>query len=374
MADVRIKNISKYFGEHAIINSLSLDIKDGEFVTLLGPSGCGKTTLLRMIAGLENIDSGDIIVNGKRYNDIPAQNRHIAMVFQSYALFPHMTVYANVRFGLKINKVAPRVIEEKIQWALSFLGLAGLANRLPKEISGGQRQRVALARALVLDPQVLLLDEPLSNLDTALRETAMEELKRIHRQVGTTIVYVSHNQTEAMTLSDRIALLNAGQLEQYDTPRMVYDYPATLYAASFIGSPTMNIVDGVIDRKDDLLGIAASLGFIRLDKGMEARLESRLGMSVKVGIRPQNIAYADHYSARRSSDTMVPITVELVQSQGDRSLVIGKAHGETMLRFLVSREHEIEADRTIQAFIDGRKIHLFDGQNKNIFSSASECS
>jgi ABC-type sugar transport system ATPase subunit len=366
MADVLIKNVSKYFGDHAALDTLDLEIKNGEFVTLLGPSGCGKTTLLRMIAGLEKIDKGDIFVNNKRYNDIPAQYRRVAMVFQSYALFPHMTVYSNVRFGLKINKVAPNIIEEKIAWALSLLGLKGLENRLPREISGGQRQRVALARALVLDPEVLLLDEPLSNLDTALRETAMEELKRIHRQVGTTIIYVSHNQTEAMTLSERIALLNAGRLEQYDTPRMVYDFPKTLFSATFIGSPTMNFFNGRISRRDDMVGVITPIGFIRLEKEVDKYITGIAETEVKVGIRPQNISYADHYSARRSSDTMITVVVELVQSLGDRSLVVGKTETGAIIRFLVTRESEIRSDQAAQVFIDGRKIHLFDERNNNI--------
>ena len=366
MADVSIKNVSKYYGNHAVIDALDLEIKNGEFVTLLGPSGCGKTTLLRMIAGLDKIDKGDIFVNGKRYNDIPAQHRRVAMVFQSYALFPHMTVCANIRFGLKINKVEPKKIEEKIAWALAMLDLTGLEKRLPREISGGQRQRVALARALVLDPEVLLLDEPLSNLDTALRESAMEGLKRIHRHVGTTIIYVSHNQTEAMTLSERIALLNAGRLEQYDSPRMVYDFPKTLFAAAFIGSPTMNFFDGQITCEGDMVGVSIPPGFIRLEKEIGGRLQSLTLKEVKVGIRPQNIACADQYSARRYSDTMVSIVIELVQPLGDRSLVVGKAPNGSVLRFLVTRENEIKPDQTVAVFIDGRKIHLFDQQHRNI--------
>ena len=369
MADVVVKGISKYFGDHQVISTLDLEVKSGEFVTLLGPSGCGNTTLLRMIAGLEKIDKGDLYIGGRRYNDIPAQRRHVAMVFQSYALFPHMSVYDNIRFGLKIRKAGKEEIKRKCAWALSLLNLDGIESRLPREISGGQRQRVALARALVLDPEVLLLDEPLSNLDTTLRDKAMEELKRIHRQVGKTILYVSHNQVEAMTMSDRIALLNAGRLEQYDTPRTVYDEPRTLFSASFIGSPAMNIFEGQIEHEDDVMGVSTPIGFFVFDKEAALRTQAMAGSAVTVGIRPQNIARADHYAARRYSDTMVTLNVELVQSLGDRSLVVGRGENDTVIRFLVTREDDIGPGQRLPVFIDGRKIHLFDPLRRtNLFS------
>jgi multiple sugar transport system ATP-binding protein len=373
MADVVVKGISKNFGDHRVIGNLDLEVKDGEFVTLLGPSGCGKTTLLRMIAGLEKIDKGDLFVGGKRYNDIPAQRRSVAMVFQSYALFPHMSVHDNIRFGLKIRKVRKEEIKRKIAWALSMLNLDGLENRLPREISGGQRQRVALARALVLDPDVLLLDEPLSNLDTTLRDKAMEELKRIHRQVHTTIIYVSHNQVEAMTMSDRIALLNGGCLEQYDTPRMVYDEPRTLFSASFIGSPAMNIFEGRIEREDDMMGVSTPIGFFMFDKEAALRTQAMAGSAVTVGVRPQNITRADRYAARRYSDTMVTLTVELVQSLGDRSLIVGRGENDAVVRFLVAREDDIGTGQQLPVFIDGRKIHLFDPlRQMNLLSKQSD--
>src|SRR5271157_300973 len=274
MAEVLLKSISKRLGASQIIDCLSLDVKDGEFVTLLGPSGCGKTTLLKMIAGLETVDKGDLFVGGRRYNDLPAQDRKLAMVFQSYALFPHMSVRQNIRFGLSVSKAPAETIRRKLAWAVDMFGLSGLEERLPREISGGQRQRVALARALVLDPDVLLLDEPLSNLDAALRETAMEELKRIHHQVGKTIIYVTHNQVEAMTMSERIAVLSAGRLEQYDTPRMVYDAPATRFSASFIGSPAMNFLDGTVEVRGDDAGVVTQIGFVKLDKDRFGRMQA----------------------------------------------------------------------------------------------------
>jgi multiple sugar transport system ATP-binding protein len=345
-------------------------MKNGEFVTLLGPSGCGKTTLLRMIAGLETIDKGDLIVGGRRYNDIPSQRRKVAMVFQSYALFPHMTVAQNIRFGLTVNKTPAETISQKLAWALDLFRLAGLEDRMPRHLSGGQRQRVALARALVLDPDVLLLDEPLSNLDAALRETAMEELKRIHHQVGKTILYVTHNQVEAMTMSERIAILNAGRLEQYDTPRMVYDAPATRFAASFIGSPAMNFLDGTVEVRGEDAGVVTSIGFVKLDKDRFGQAQRMIGRKITAGIRPQNIAYAEHHESKRYSDTTLRVSVELVETLGDRSLVVSRGEKGTALRFLITRDIEIEPREMVEVFVDGRRVHLFDPQtNINVFAS-----
>jgi multiple sugar transport system ATP-binding protein len=360
MAEVILKNVSKRFGGRRVIGELDLEIKNGEFVTLLGPSGCGKTTVLRMIAGIVNVDEGDIYIGGKRATDVPAQHRRIAMVFQSYALFPHMTVRDNVRFGLKIAKVSREAMHQKTGWALTMLKLDGLESRYPRELSGGQRQRVALARALVLDPEVLLLDEPLSNLDATLRDRAMEELKLIHRTVGKTIIYVSHNQVEAMTMSDRIALLNAGRLEQYDTPRIVYDSPKTLFSALFIGSPVMNILHGKIAREHDITGASTPIGFFTFDKDLAAKALDKIGRDVAVGIRPQHIARADRHSTRRYSDTVITVDVELVQSLGDRSLIVAKVENEAVIRFMVTREDDIFAGQRMPVCIDGRKIQLFD--------------
>jgi ABC-type sugar transport system ATPase subunit len=316
-----------------------------------------------MIAGLESIDGGEIRIGGKRCNEIAAQYRRVAMVFQSYALFPHMSVYENIRFGLKIGKMAEERIREKIAWATDLFGLSGLERRLPKEISGGQRQRVALARALVLDPEVLLLDEPLSNLDTALREAAMEELKRIHRQVGKTIVYVSHNQTEAMTLSQRIAILNAGRLEQCDTPQTVYDFPRTLFSATFIGSPTMNFFQGRIARRGDTLGVETPIGYLKIDETVTHRGLAE-GRELIAGIRPHNISCREDRGARRYSDSMVSVRVELVQSMGDRSLVVGRGENDAVVRFLCTADDEVKQDQNVSIFIDGRRIHLFDPAEK----------
>lgn len=362
MADVVLRNIRKRFNDTTVIENFSLEIQNGEFVTLLGPSGCGKTTLLRMIAGLETIDGGDLLISGKRFNSVPPQKRKIAMVFQTYALFPHMNVRENILFGLKIKKSPLSLMQQKLSWVLPLLDLNGLEDRLPKELSGGQRQRIALARALVLDPDVLLLDEPLSNLDAALREMAMEELKRIHRQVGKTIIYVTHNQVEAMTMSERIAIINHGKLEQYDRPKMVYDMPRTVFAGQFIGSPPMNFLEGTIVVNNDTIGVMTAIGFIQLDRSRAGCVESFIGRKVMVGIRPQNISYIEHRASRRVSDSNFELYIELVEVMGDRSLIVGRL-GDVILRFLITREAELVPDQKVLVFIDGRRIHLFDPES-----------
>ncbi len=368
MADVILKSFTKKYGSFTAIENLSLEIKNGEFVSLLGPSGCGKTTLLRMIAGLETIDGGELYIGGKLYNNMPSQKRKIAMVFQSYALFPHMSVRKNILFGLKINKVPQAEMSQKLNWVVNLLHLKGLEERFPREISGGQRQRVALARALVLDPDVLLLDEPLSNLDAALRETAIEELKRIHRQVGKTIIYVTHNQVEAMSMSERIALMNVGHVEQFEKPRMIYDKPKTIFSGEFIGSPPMNFYNGEFHIDDVSTGIMTSVGFLKLDAERAAKIRELHGRKVVVGVRPQHVYFKGHHARRRHTDTDIELTVELIENLGDRSLVVGKNKNGTILRFLVTRDDELHIEDKMSVFADGRKIHLFDPSTRlNIF-------
>jgi multiple sugar transport system ATP-binding protein len=369
MAEVVLKGITKKYGSHLAVDKLNLSVGDGEFVSLLGPSGCGKTTLLRMIAGLEGVDEGEVLVGGVSYNRLPAQKRNIAMVFQNYALFPHMTIRNNILFGLKLKKIIPIRMEQKLTWVINLLHLQGLENRLPRELSGGQRQRVALARALVLDPDVLLLDEPLSNLDAALRETAIEELKNIHRKVGKTIIYVTHNQIEALTMSERIALINHGNLIQYETPKMLYDHPETVFTAEFIGSPPMNFFRGQIIVEGKNAGIETPIGFLRLNKDRTTQILAMHHTEVVVGIRPQSIYYVEHVAQRRHTDTNIDVVVELVENLGDRSLIVAKSSGGTLVRFMVTREDELCCGRTMSVCIDGRVIHLFDPRTRlNIFS------
>ncbi len=243
MATVETRNITKHFGEVEAVNGVDLSTKEGEFLVLLGPSGCGKTTLLRMIAGLEEPTSGEILIGGQVVNELPPRARKIAMVFQSYALYPHMTVFKNIAFPLKAQGVPKETWRSKVEWAASMFGIEKLLHRKPRELSGGEKQRVALARALVREPTVFLLDEPLSNLDAKLRTSAREELQQFQRRIGTTTIYVTHDQVEAMGLGDRIAVMNQGKVRQLGTPQVVYHEPADTFVATFLGSPPMNLVE-----------------------------------------------------------------------------------------------------------------------------------
>src|SRR5881392_1338153 len=245
MAVVETRDLTKVFKEGGLgaVNSVNLETREGEFLVFLGPSGSGKTTLLRMIAGLEAPTSGDILIGGRVVNDLSPRERRIAMVFQSYALYPHLSVYRNIAFPLQAQKVKRKLEREKVQWAASMLGIGGLLERKPRELSGGERQRVALARAIVREPAVFLLDEPLSNLDAKLRASAREELERFHRRIGTTTIYVTHDQVEAMAMGDRVVVLHQGYVRQIGTPKEVYDQPADTFVATFLGSPPMNLVE-----------------------------------------------------------------------------------------------------------------------------------
>ena len=248
-SDVRLRGIKKRYGKLEVIHGVDLDIEAGEFVVFVGPSGCGKTTLLRMIAGLEEISEGDLQIAGDRVNDVPSSRRGVAMVFQSYALYPHKTVYDNLAFGLKIAKVPKDEIDRRVQAASQILQISDYLKRLPKALSGGQRQRVAIGRAIVRDPKVFLFDEPLSNLDAALRTRMRVELKTLHRRLGATMIYVTHDQVEAMTLADKIVVLSKGKVEQVGKPLDLYNKPASLFVAGFIGSPQMNFITGEFARK-----------------------------------------------------------------------------------------------------------------------------
>ncbi len=250
MATVETRGIKKYYGDVAAVNGVDLVTREGEFLVLLGPSGCGKTTLLRMIAGLETPSEGELVIGGEVVNDLPPRARKIAMVFQSYALYPHMTVFKNIAFPLKAQRVRKAAIPQKVEWAASLFGIGHLLHRKPRELSGGERQRVALARALVREPAVFLLDEPLSNLDAQLRASARDELQQFQRRIGTTTIYVTHDQVEAMGLGDRIAVMKAGTVRQIGTPQEIYNEPADAFVARFVGSPPMNLVEC----RDHILG------------------------------------------------------------------------------------------------------------------------
>ncbi len=293
MATVSIRTVRKAFGSTEVLHGVNVEVADGEFVILVGPSGCGKSTLLRMIAGLENISRGEIAIGGRVVNNVPPKERDIAMVFQNYALYPHMTVRDNMAFSLLLAKAPKNVIDEKVGRAADILGLAPYLERFPRQLSGGQRQRVAMGRAIVRDPQVFLFDEPLSNLDAKLRVAMRAEIKDLHQRLKTTTVYVTHDQIEAMTMADKIVVMNSGNVEQFGAPLELYDRPANLFVAGFIGSPSMNMLDGHLDGGDVVFGLA------RLPLTAHQRW-MLTGDRVTIGVRPEGfelIATGGHFDA-----------------------------------------------------------------------------
>lgn len=362
MAEVRLENIYKHYGKSCVVEDLCLHIKDGEFLTLVGPSGCGKSTTLRMVAGLEEITEGELYINNRLFNTVPSKNRGIAMVFQNYALFPHMSVRDNIAFGLKIKKTAKDVIDNKVAWALKLLNLEGLDDRKPRKLSGGQRQRVALGRSLVLEPDVLLLDEPLSNLDAILRTQMRTELKRLHKRLKGTTIYVTHDQSEAMTLSDRIAIMNNGRLIQVGTPKEVYNNPVDTFVANFIGNPQINFFEGIIIEKEDEIRIMVPEFELKLAESYWEKLKPHIDREILVGIRPQHIQPKDKL-ARRASDNNVSLMVDIIEPLGDQNIIVATI-GAISVSFIANPDDEINSNEHIDTIFDGRKIHVFDKKTK----------
>jgi multiple sugar transport system ATP-binding protein len=311
MADVALRGVSKtYDGRTGVLHAIDLDVRHGEFVVFVGPSGCGKSTLLRMIAGLESISAGDVLIVGKVVNALPPRSRDIAMVFQDYALYPHKTLFDNMAFGLRLRKTPEDEIRRRVHEAAKLLRIDGMLDRRPAALSGGQRQRVAIGRAIVREPKVFLFDEPLSNLDAQLRNEMRSEIKRLHQRLGATIIYVTHDQVEAMTLADRIAVLSAGRRMQYDTPDAIYHRPATTFVATFIGAPPMNLVDCRLD------GDAADLGGLRVPLAPRMLAGHAGGSALKLGVRPENLRLA-----RADGDIALPAAVSLLEPLGAEVLV-----------------------------------------------------
>ncbi len=362
MSEVHLKNLNKIYHDKKVVCDLNLNIFEGEFLTLLGPSGCGKTTTLNMIAGLESITEGELIIGGKPYNDIPARKRNIGMVFQSYALFPHMTVDQNMAFGLKIQKMSRLEIFNKLEWVKGMLKLTDKGNRFPRELSGGERQRVALGRALVLSPQVLLLDEPLSNLDQELRETMTTELKKIHQNVGCTMIYVTHNQMEAMRMSNRIAIMKDGCLMQCDTPMNIFNRPKTKFVATFIGAPAMNMYPArlIVEEDETLVDIDGIK--LHLEKEKCLAMKEFNGKELIAGVRPQQILYFKDREGRRHSDTEVEVEIVLVEPVGERMMVTAKMGKRDMIFLMLSDRMPLPGEK-VSVFIDGRHVHLFERES-----------
>ncbi len=289
MAGVKYDHVTKQFGEVKAVNDLNLDVKDREFLVLVGPSGCGKTTALRLLAGLEDISAGQIMIGERVVNDVAPKDRDIAMVFQSYALYPHMSVYDNMAFGLKLRKMKKQDIDKRVKEAADILGIIHLLDRKPKQLSGGQRQRVAVGRAIVREPKVFLFDEPLSNLDAKLRVQTRAEISKLHQRLGTTFIYVTHDQVEAMTMANRIAVMKDGVLQQVGSPQELYDHPGNMFVAGFIGSPAMNFFDSTLTGTRDEMYIDSGTFRVRVPANRTETLAPYLGRPMIFGIRPEDI-------------------------------------------------------------------------------------
>ena len=350
MASVSFQNVEKNFGSTKVIHGIGFDIHDGEFMVLVGPSGCGKSTLLRMLAGLEEISSGTIAIDGKVVNDMESKDRDIAMVFQSYALFPHMTVADNMAFSLKLRKAPAQTIKERVAKAAKILNLEPYLGRYPRELSGGQRQRVAMGRAIVRDPKVFLFDEPLSNLDAKLRVAMRGEIKALHQRLKTTTVYVTHDQVEAMTMADRIVVMHDGRVEQIGTPLELYDRPGNLFVAQFIGSPAMNVIEGTVRRNGSASHVEAA-GGIRWPLGAVSAAE---GQRVAYGIRPEHLDLAGSGGERSDPGEIIVVEptgaeTELLVKVGDAQIVL-VTHGRPVVN---------PGDR-IGLAMDPAMAHVFD--------------
>jgi multiple sugar transport system ATP-binding protein len=344
MAGVQIRDVEKSFGATQVIRGINFEIDDGEFVVLVGPSGCGKSTLLRMIAGLEEITRGEIAIGGKVVNRMAPKERDIAMVFQSYALYPHKSVYDNMAFSLKLKKASPQEIETRVKRAAEFLGLNDLLHRYPKELSGGQRQRVAMGRAIVRDPQVFLFDEPLSNLDAKLRVQVRTEIKELHQRLKTTSVYVTHDQIEAMTMADKIVVMRDGKVEQIGGPLDLYDGPANLFVAGFIGSPAMNFMPGVLR--------AGEVEFADGSRLAAPTANGSDGRKVIFGVRPEHFTLAE-------GGVGLPATVVVVEPTGADTLVVANLAGMEVTAMFRER-HAFAAGEAIRLAPQPGKVHLFD--------------
>src|SRR4051794_26544393 len=336
MAPVDVRQVDKFYGSTQVLHGVSVNIPDGEFVVLVGPSGCGKSTLLRMIAGLEEISRGEIAIGERVVNNVPPKDRDIAMVFQNYALYPHMTVKENMAFSLKLARAPKAVLEERVGKAAEILGLGQLLDRYPRQLSGGQRQRVAMGRAIVRDPQVFLFDEPLSNLDAKLRVQMRAEIKELHQRLRTTAVYVTHDQIEAMTMADRIVVLQLGHVEQVGAPLELYDRPVNLFVAGFIGSPAMNFVDATLRRAD---GSAAAVAADGTRLPVPPDVAGRDGQPIVYGIRPEHLEFVP-------AGQGLSVDVVVVEPTGAETLVVSRLAGNEIEAGVPGRHPPDPGDRT----------------------------
>jgi multiple sugar transport system ATP-binding protein len=365
MAGVTLDHVYKRYGDLVTVKDLNLDIKDQEFLVLVGPSGCGKSTTLRMVAGLEEISDGELRIGGKRMNDVAPKDRDIAMVFQSYALYPHMSVYDNMAFGLKLRHVPKEQIRKRVQEAAEMLEISQYLDRKPKALSGGQRQRVALGRAIVREPKVFLMDEPLSNLDAKLRVQTRTQISKLHQRLQTTVIYVTHDQTEAMTMADRIVVLKDGLLQQEpDTPQNLYDFPDNMFVAGFIGSPPMNFFDGVLKGGAGQMVLDAGTFQLKVPDMFRADLAPYNEKEVVFGIRPEHISNPSFGNTEPGAvGNTAEVNVEVVEPMGSEVYVYLSSGKHSFIARLDARTRVKPNDKMVVAF-DSSHLHVFDKQTQ----------
>jgi multiple sugar transport system ATP-binding protein len=362
MASVTFRNVFKSYGDVEVIKDFSLEVEDKEFIIFVGPSGCGKSTNLRMLAGLEEITAGEILIGDRVVNDVPPKDRDIAMVFQSYALYPHMTVYDNMAFGLKLRKTPKNEIERRVKEAADILGIEQLLDRKPKALSGGQRQRVAVGRAIVREPAVFLMDEPLSNLDAKLRVTARAEISKLHQRLKTTFIYVTHDQVEAMTMADRICVLHAGILQQADSPRNLYNTPNNIFVAGFIGSPSMNFFDATLVKEEQHMYLDTGDFRVAVPDEKMSAYKNHIGKQVVFGIRPEDV-HVPKYAPVDIMPAKINGNVEIVELLGSE-LILFVNSGSNSFVAKVDTRHDAKPGDEVELVFNMRNMHLFDKETE----------
>jgi multiple sugar transport system ATP-binding protein len=370
MANVSLRHIYKiYDGGVTAVTDFNLEIEDKEFIILVGPSGCGKSTTLRMIAGLEDISKGELYIGDMLANDVAPKDRDIAMVFQNYALYPHMTVYDNMAFGLKLRKTPKEEIKERVQEAARILGIEQYLDRKPKALSGGQRQRVALGRAIVRDPKVFLLDEPLSNLDAKLRAQMRTEISKLYQRLGTTFIYVTHDQTEAMTMGTRIVVMKDGFIQQVDTPQHLYDLPCNEFVAGFIGSPQMNFIDATLEKKgsDFFVKFAGYSVKLPASKSEGGKLDNYVGKAVRVGIRPEHVHDEPELLAKYS-DSVIEANVDVTELMGAEIYLYVNVEGIPLIARVEPSSKAQPGDK-IKIALETDRIHIFDPETEQTITN-----
>ncbi len=362
MANVKFEHVTKRYGDVVAVNDLNIEVNDREFLVFVGPSGCGKTTSLRMLAGLEEITEGNIYIGDRVVNDVPPKDRDIAMVFQSYALYPHMSVYDNMAFGLKLRRVPKAEIDRRVKEAAKRLGIEALLDRKPKQLSGGQRQRVAVGRAIVRNPAVFLMDEPLSNLDAKLRVQARAEISKLHMQLGTTFIYVTHDQVEAMTMGTRIAVMKDGLLQQIDTPQNLYDRPDNVFVAGFIGSPSMNFFEATLTGSDGEMYVDTGVFRVKIPTERQDPYKALKGKQVVFGLRPENM-HDPEYAPPGIHQALVESKVEVTELMGNEVIVYLNAKEKTYLARVDPRS-KMRVGNSVEIAFDMDRFHIFDKQTE----------